>query len=123
MNRDYCLSLCLPANVQGILSHHSWQKFFPIMNLKFYFLPLMRYNKRKMVFIFMGKQEEVTMQSRSPRQIEPALAFHLMKFAYQVFEKKVVELTMEEYAEAYLRPTMRRLCMKKFFCLRPPAGL
>ncbi|MBU0663988.1 MAG: peptidylprolyl isomerase [Proteobacteria bacterium] len=43
------------------------------------------------------------MQSRIPRQIEPTLTFTLMKFALQVFEKKVVELTMEEYAEAYLQ--------------------
>lgn len=35
------------------------------------------------------------------RQIEPALTFHLMKFAFHVFEKEVVELTPEEYAEAY----------------------
>ncbi len=41
------------------------------------------------------------MQSRISKQIEPALAFHLMKFAFQVFEKEIVELTAEEYAEAY----------------------
>lgn len=41
------------------------------------------------------------MQFILSRQIEPALAFHLMKFAFQVFEKEVVELTPEEYAEAY----------------------
>ncbi len=41
------------------------------------------------------------MQFILSRQIEPALAFHLMKFAFQVFEKEVVELTAEEYAEAY----------------------
>ncbi len=41
------------------------------------------------------------MQFILSRQIEPTLAFHLMKFAFQVFEKEVVELTPEEYAEAY----------------------
>jgi peptidyl-prolyl cis-trans isomerase C len=35
------------------------------------------------------------------KQIEPMLAFHLMKFAFQAFEKEVIELTPEEYAEAY----------------------
>jgi len=46
-------------------------------------------------------QEEVTMHFILSRQIEPTLAFHLMKFAFQVFEKEVIELTPEEYAEAY----------------------
>lgn len=41
------------------------------------------------------------MQFILSKQIEPALAFHLMKFALQTFEKEVVELTPEEYAEAY----------------------
>jgi nitrogen fixation protein NifM len=41
------------------------------------------------------------MQTRNSRQLEPALAFTLMKFAFQIFEKKVMELTMEEYAMAY----------------------
>ena len=41
------------------------------------------------------------MQFILSRQIEPTLAFHLMKFAFQVFEKEVVELTPEEYAEVY----------------------
>ena len=41
------------------------------------------------------------MQFILSKQIEPALAFHLMKFAFQAFEKEVVELTPEEYAEAY----------------------
>jgi peptidyl-prolyl cis-trans isomerase C len=35
------------------------------------------------------------------KQIEPALTFQLMKLAFHVFEKEVVELTPEEYAEAY----------------------
>jgi peptidyl-prolyl cis-trans isomerase C len=47
------------------------------------------------------QQGETIMQSRISSQIEPALAFHLMKFAFQVFEKETIELTAEEYAEAY----------------------
>jgi nitrogen fixation protein NifM len=46
-------------------------------------------------------EEEVTMQFILSKQIEPTLAFHLMKFAFQAFEKEIVELTPEEYAEAY----------------------
>ncbi|MCX5869428.1 MAG: peptidylprolyl isomerase [Deltaproteobacteria bacterium] len=41
------------------------------------------------------------MQFILSKQIEPTLAFHLMKFAFQAFEKEVIELTPEEYAEAY----------------------
>lgn len=48
------------------------------------------------------------MQFILSRQIKPALAFHLMKFAFQIFEKKVTELTMEEYAEAYLQACYER---------------
>jgi peptidyl-prolyl cis-trans isomerase C len=51
--------------------------------------------------VLSARQEEVTMQFILSKQIEPTLAFHLMKFAFQVFEKEVVELTPEEYAEAY----------------------
>lgn len=41
------------------------------------------------------------MQFILSKQIEPTLAFHLMKFAFQAFEKELIELTPEEYAEAY----------------------
>lgn len=62
----------------------------------------MRYNKRKNgPRIRTNSFEEVIMQPRMSKHIDPALAFNLMKFAFQVFEKKVVELTIEEYAEAY----------------------
>lgn len=37
------------------------------------------------------------------RQLEPALAFHLMKFSLQMYEKELNELTVEEYAEVYLQ--------------------
>lgn len=46
-------------------------------------------------------QEEVTMQTRISKQVEPALAFTLMKIALQVYEKMVVDLTLDEYAETY----------------------
>jgi nitrogen fixation protein NifM len=46
-------------------------------------------------------EEEVTMQFILSKQIETTLAFHLMKFAFQAFEKEIIELTPEEYAEAY----------------------
>ncbi len=62
----------------------------------------MRYNKNKMVIIFMNmSQEEVAMQSIISREIEATLAFALMKFSLQIFGKMVIELTMDEYAEVY----------------------
>jgi peptidyl-prolyl cis-trans isomerase C len=41
------------------------------------------------------------MQFIPSKQIEPTLAFHLMKFASQIFGKEVVDLTPQEYIEAY----------------------
>jgi nitrogen fixation protein NifM len=49
------------------------------------------------------QQKEVIMQRTISRQLEPALAFYLMKFSLQMFEKELNELTVEEYAEAYLQ--------------------
>lgn len=43
------------------------------------------------------------MEPRLSRPIDPSLTFHLIKFAYQVYEKEVAELTAEEYAEAYVQ--------------------
>ncbi len=63
------------------------------------------------------------MQSRIPRQIEPNLAFTLMKFALQVFEKRVVELTMEEYAEAYLQACHEMSLQEKILLSEAACGV
>lgn len=82
----------------------------------------MRYNERKWSS-YPYKQEEVTMQFRTPRQIEPTLAFTLMKFALQVFEKRVVELTMEEYAEAYLQACHEMSLQEKILLSEAACGV
>lgn len=42
------------------------------------------------------------MHPRHLQQVDSTLAFHLMKFASQLYEKKVTHLSIEEYAEAYI---------------------
>ncbi|MFH2121897.1 MAG: peptidylprolyl isomerase [Pseudomonadota bacterium] len=63
------------------------------------------------------------MQFRNPRQIEPTLAFTLMKFAHQVFEKKVVELTMDEYEEAYLQACHEMSLQEKILLSEAACGV
>ncbi|MDD3815539.1 MAG: peptidylprolyl isomerase [Desulfocapsaceae bacterium] len=63
------------------------------------------------------------MQSRTHRQIEPSLTFTLMKFALQVFEKKVVELTVEEYAEAYLQACHEMSLQEKILLSEAACGV
>jgi nitrogen fixation protein NifM len=46
---------------------------------------------------------EDIMQIKISRQLDPALAFNLVKFSLQIFEKELNELTAEEYLEAYLQ--------------------
>ncbi|MBA3006860.1 MAG: nitrogen fixation protein NifM [Desulfocapsa sp.] len=82
----------------------------------------MRYNEKKWSS-YPYKQEEVTMHSRPPRQIEPTLAFTLMKLALQVFEKKVAELTMEEYAEAYLQACHEMSLQEKILLSEAACGV
>ncbi|MBW6520468.1 MAG: peptidylprolyl isomerase [Desulfoarculaceae bacterium] len=57
------------------------------------------------------------------RQVEPALAFHLMKFAFQVFEKEVVELTIEEYAEIYLQACHEMILHEKILLSEAACGV
>jgi peptidyl-prolyl cis-trans isomerase C len=63
------------------------------------------------------------MQSRISKQIEPALAFHLMKFAFQVFEKEIVELTTEEYAEAYQQAYHEITLHEQILCSEAACGV
>jgi len=40
-------------------------------------------------------------QEKTKKQIDPMLSFHLMKFAYQDFQKNIGHLTKHEYSKAY----------------------
>ncbi len=40
-------------------------------------------------------------QEKNPKQIDPMLSFHLMKFAFQDFKKSASNLTEKEYTQAY----------------------
>ena len=40
-------------------------------------------------------------QGRNQKQIDPILSFHLMKFAFQDFQKSARNLTQKEYTQAY----------------------
>jgi peptidyl-prolyl cis-trans isomerase C len=46
-------------------------------------------------------QEDSMQQGRNQKQIDPMLSFHLMKFAYQDFQKSAGNLTKQEYTQAY----------------------
>ena len=63
------------------------------------------------------------MQFRICRQIEPALAFNLMKFAVQIFEKEVVELTLDEYAEAYKQACLEVTMHEKILLSEAACGV
>jgi len=63
------------------------------------------------------------MQTRISRQTEPALAFHLMKFALQIYEKEVVTLTMEEYAETYLQACHEMVLQEKILLSEAACGV
>jgi peptidyl-prolyl cis-trans isomerase C len=69
------------------------------------------------------QQKEVTMQFILSRQIESALVFHLMKFAFHIFEKKVAELTMEEYAETYLQACQEMALQEKILLSEAACGV
>ena len=101
---------------------------------------MIRYNKRKMVIVAMSRneivrngmfffvtapkqQEEVAMRFILSTQIEPALAFHLMKFAFQVLKKEVVELTMEEYTEIYLQACHEMILHEKILLSEAACGV
>ncbi|MEK6201940.1 MAG: hypothetical protein N2A40_05915, partial [Desulfobulbaceae bacterium] len=56
-------------------------------------------------------------------QIEPALVFHLMKFAFHIFEKKVAELTMEEYAETYLQACQEMALQERILLSEAACGV
>ena len=63
------------------------------------------------------------MQSRISRQIEPALAFHLIKFAFQIFEKRVAELTVKEYGEAYQQACLELTLHEKILLSEAACGV
>ncbi len=63
------------------------------------------------------------MQPRISRPIEPSLAFTLMKFALQIFEKELIELTMEEYAETYLQACHEMTLHEKILLSEPACGV
>ena len=63
------------------------------------------------------------MQYILSRQTEPALIFHLIKFAVLLFNKDVSELTTEEYAEAYLEACQELLLHEKILFSEAACGL
>jgi nitrogen fixation protein NifM len=71
----------------------------------------------------LNSQEEVTMQVTLSRQTEPALAFHLIKFAFLFFNKEVGELTTEEYADTYLQACHEMILHEKILFSEAACGL
>lgn len=63
------------------------------------------------------------MQSITSRQIDANLAFTLMKFSLQIFGKMVIELTMDEYAEAYQQACHEMTLHEKILVSEPACGV
>jgi peptidyl-prolyl cis-trans isomerase C len=69
------------------------------------------------------QQGENIMQIKISRQLEPALAFNLVKFSLQIFEKELNELTIEEYLEVYLQASNGLLLYRKILQSEAACGV
>lgn len=63
------------------------------------------------------------MPSRISREIEATMAFTLMKFALQRLGKMVVELTVDEYAEAYQQACHEMILQEKILLSEAACGV
>jgi len=69
------------------------------------------------------QQGENIMHIKISRQLEPALAFNLVKFSLQIFEKELNELTIEEYLEVYLQASNELILYQKILQSEAACGV